>query len=286
MSADLLGLAFAAGLVAALNPCGFAMLPAYLALVVEQSGARRFRAVVRAVSATVAMTVGFIAVFAVFGALTVPLANTVQRYLPIGTVVVGLLLIGIGGWLALGRSLRVPVPRVATDSRWAPTARTASMLGYGVAYAVASLSCTVGPFLAVTAAASRGGTFTGTVTVYLAYAGGFALVVGTLAVATAVAGDSARGPARWLRRALPIVNRVGGILVLAVGAYVAYYGVYELRLFSGRAGPADPVIDAAGRLQGTLAGWVHSHGGLPWLMALAALLVVSTLWAWRRRRRT
>ena len=34
MDQDLVGLAFAAGLVAALNPCGFAMLPAYLALVV------------------------------------------------------------------------------------------------------------------------------------------------------------------------------------------------------------------------------------------------------------
>jgi cytochrome c biogenesis protein CcdA len=31
----LVGLAFAAGLVAALNPCGFAMLPAYLVLVVR-----------------------------------------------------------------------------------------------------------------------------------------------------------------------------------------------------------------------------------------------------------
>ena len=34
MQQDLVGLAFAAGLVAALNPCGFALLPAYLALVV------------------------------------------------------------------------------------------------------------------------------------------------------------------------------------------------------------------------------------------------------------
>ena len=35
MDGELIGLAFAAGLVAALNPCGFAMLPAYLALVVR-----------------------------------------------------------------------------------------------------------------------------------------------------------------------------------------------------------------------------------------------------------
>ena len=38
MQQDLVGLAFAAGLVAALNPCGFAMLPAYLALVVRGTG--------------------------------------------------------------------------------------------------------------------------------------------------------------------------------------------------------------------------------------------------------
>ena len=35
MGDDLVGLAFAAGLVAALNPCGFAMLPGYLTLVVR-----------------------------------------------------------------------------------------------------------------------------------------------------------------------------------------------------------------------------------------------------------
>lgn len=35
MDQGLVGLAFAAGLVAALNPCGFAMLPAYLLLVVR-----------------------------------------------------------------------------------------------------------------------------------------------------------------------------------------------------------------------------------------------------------
>lgn len=34
MDLDTIGFALAAGLVAAVNPCGFAMLPAYLALVV------------------------------------------------------------------------------------------------------------------------------------------------------------------------------------------------------------------------------------------------------------
>ena len=35
MDQSLVGLAFAAGMIAALNPCGFAMLPAYLTLVIR-----------------------------------------------------------------------------------------------------------------------------------------------------------------------------------------------------------------------------------------------------------
>ncbi|MDT7791602.1 MAG: hypothetical protein QOD59_1038, partial [Mycobacterium sp.] len=77
-----MGLAFAAGLVAALNPCGFAMLPAYLALVVRGEDVGRRDAVGRAVTATAAMAAGFLAVFGGFGLLTLSAASTVQRYLP------------------------------------------------------------------------------------------------------------------------------------------------------------------------------------------------------------
>jgi hypothetical protein len=68
-----------------------------------------------------------------------------------------------------------------------------------------------------------------------------------------------------------------------VGLYVAYYGVYELRLFHGSGDPNDGVIAAAGRLQGALAGWVHQAGGWPWLLALAVLVAGALGWAWRRR---
>ena len=157
------------------------------------------------------MTLGFLTVFAVFGALTIPVAAAVQRYLPLVTVVVGVSLVAVGLWLLAGYRLRMPAP---PPERWAPTTRLGSMFGYGVAYAVASLSCTVGPFLAVTAAGARSGSTAGAVAVYLAYAGGFALVVGTLAVAAAFACSAL---ATRLRRLLPVVNRIGGALVILVG---------------------------------------------------------------------
>ena len=272
-----MGLAFGAGLVAALNPCGFAMLPAYLALVVQGENVGRRAAVGRAVTATAAMALGFLTVFGGFGILTVSAASTVQRYLPYVTVVIGITLVALGIWLLAGREITVRIG-LARGARWAPTARLGSMFSYGISYAVASLSCTVGPFLAVTAAALRGGSVLGATAVYVAYAGGFTLVVGVLAVAAALASSAV---VDRMRRIMPYVNRISGALLLVVGIYVGYYGLYEIRLFTGNGNPQDPVIAAAGRVQGAIAGWVHQHGAWPWLVVLAVLTLAALGAAWR-----
>ena len=284
MQQDLVGLAFAAGLVAALNPCGFAMLPAYLALVVRGSddGGGAAIAVGRAVAATAAMTLGFLAVFGTFGFLTVSLASTVQKYMPYVTVLIGIALVALGIWLLSGRALTLSLPnQLSRSASWGPTSRLGSMFGYGMGYAIASLSCTIGPFLAVTGAGVGGTSVLSRVWIYLAYAAGFALVVGALAVAVALAGSAL---VERMRRILPYVNRIGGAVLIVVGLYVGYYGFYEIRLFTAGGNPADPVIAAAGRLQGTIAGWVHRHGAWPWLVLLAVLLLAAFVWAWRANR--
>jgi cytochrome c biogenesis protein CcdA len=281
MNQELFGLAFAAGLVAALNPCGFAMLPGYLALVVrgDVNGERGdvLTALGRAVAATAAMALGFIAVFGTFALLTVTAASTVQRYLPYVTVVIGVVLVALGIWLLVGRDFAALIP--AAHARWAPTARLGSMFGYGLSYALASLSCTVGPFLAATGMAVKGGAHLG-VLVYVAYAAGFTLVVGALAVAAALASSAV---AERMRRIIPYVNRISGALLVVVGLYVSYYGLYEVRLFTAGGDPDDPLIAAAGRLQGALAGWTHRHGAWPWVAARVVLACFALLAAWRSR---
>jgi cytochrome c biogenesis protein CcdA len=284
----LVGLGFAAGLVAAVNPCGFAMLPAYLLLVVrgEQNSKRSslLGGVGRALGATAGMALGFFTVFGVFGALTISAATTVQRYLPYATVVIGVVLVALGIWLLSGRELTVLTPR-PLGPRWAPKqqgSRIVGMYGYGISYAIASLSCTIGPFLAVTAAGLRSGSIVTGVSIYLAYVAGLTLVVGVLAVAAATASSAL---ADRLRRILPFINRIGGALLVLVGLYVGYYGLYELRLLNTAADPQDAVITAAGRLQGELAGWVHQHGVWPWIVALSALVAAALVSAWHRRAR-
>jgi cytochrome c biogenesis protein CcdA len=225
------------------------------------------------------MALGFLTVFGLFGALTVSAATTVQRLLPYATVLVGAALIVLGLWLLSGRVLPTLTLR-APGPRWAPTARLGSMYGYGVSYAIASLSCTIGPFLAVTAAGLHGGSAVTGAAIYLAYTAGLTLVVGVLAVAAATASTAM---ADRLRRILPFVNRIGGALLALVGLYVAYYGSYEVRLFGANANPQDAVITAAGRLQGAVAGWVHQHGIWPWVAAALALVLLVVGSAWHRR---
>jgi cytochrome c biogenesis protein CcdA len=282
MDHGLVSLAFAAGLVAALNPCGFAMLPAYLVLVIRgERTPTGLAAVGRALAATAGMGLGFLTVFGVFGALTISAGATVQRYLPYLVVVIGIVLVALGIWLLLGRELTLLSPRLPGGQR-APTARLGSMYGYGVSYAIASLSCTVGPFLAVTAAGLRRGSPIGSASVYLAYIAGLTLVVGVLAVAAALASSAM---VNRLRRLLPYVNRISGALLVIVGLYVGYYAFYEIRLHTAHGLPSDAVLAAAGRVQGSLAGWVHQHGAWPWVLALAALVAAALVGALHRRAR-
>lgn len=274
-----LALALLAGAAAAFNPCGFALLPAYLA--VQVTGADR--PLVRAARFTAGMAGGFVAVFGIAGLALAPL-SAAGRWLPVVTVALGAALVAGGVALLLGRG-----PALWHVRGRAPGASWRAQLGYGVTFALASLSCTLAPFLAVTTVALRTGRVAGLVAAFLTYAAGMAAVVGVLAVLAATA-------SAWVarvRRATPVVLRVSGVLLVLAGLYAAYYGVYELRVLHGGAGGAglDPVVGAALRVQGWLVRRVQEVGA-PGLVVLAVALGVIGLGAVglsavaTRRRRT
>jgi cytochrome c-type biogenesis protein len=278
MNDGAMAVALGAGMLAALNPCGFALLPAYLTMLVSGDDPGRAVAVRRALGMTAAMTGGFVTVFAVFGLVISPVAAGVQQYLPWLTVVIGIALLGTGVWLLAGRELP-GMRRVGAGS--APITRSArSMFGFGVSYAAASLSCTIAPFLAVVVSSFRSGSLLEGAALFLLYGAGMGLVVGTAAVAVALAQGSLVARMRRLGAVIPRVS--GGLLVL-VGAYVAYYGAWEIRVLGG-GDPADPVIDAAAAVQQTLATWVDRAGAGAFLATLAALLLVVLVLARGRRR--
>ena len=281
-----LGLALAAGLVAAFNPCGFALLPSYLTLLIASdqvpapdrpSPAPVLPAVGRALRLTVAMAAGFVTVFGLFGLIVTPLALSVQQHLPWLTILIGLVLIALGGWLLSGRELLLRLPKLRGRGL---NQSLPSMYVYGLSYAIASLSCTIAPFLVLTTTTFRSDSITAGIAVFLAYALGMALPVGVLAVAVALAHGALIAK---VRRMLPYIGRISGALLVLAGAYVAYYGYYELRVFGG-AGTGDPIVDTATRIQGRLAGWLDQAGAW-WIGAALIVLVVIGIGAAAMSRR-
>ncbi|MGW0500560.1 cytochrome c biogenesis CcdA family protein [Streptomyces sp. NPDC003007] len=272
--ADLpLALALGAGMLAAVNPCGFALLPAYLSLLVlGDDSPSRTVALGRALAATAAMTAGFAAFFAVFGLVIQPVAGQIQQHLPWFTITFGLLITAAGAWLLAGRQL----PTLAPKLRRAPTVTRSvpSMALFGMAYATASLGCTIAPFLAIVVSAFRSGSTPEGVALFAAYAAGMGLIVGAASLTVALTRTTA---VTRLRRLGAMAPRLGGGLLFLVGAYVAYYGWYEIRVQRGPA-TTDPVIDAAAGIQRALADALDTAGPaviavLFGILLLAALLI-------------
>jgi cytochrome c-type biogenesis protein len=271
--------AFSLGLLAAVNPCGFAMLPAYLSYFLGIEGDDDAdRSVLRALAVGLTVTAGFVAVFAVIGYVIENVSTEVRDKLPHATIVIGIGLVVLAIAMLRGYEpmLRLPKFQRGTGGR-----ELGSMFLFGVSYAIASLSCTIATFLGVTTATFDKENVVSGVAVFIVYALGMGSLVVFLTIATALARTSV---ARSLRRVLPFVHRVSALLLLASGLYVAYYGWYELRIRSKIR--RDPVVDYFTRRQAQLSNWITDVGatrlGLVFGLVIAAAVAAPLL---NRRRR-
>ena len=135
-----LAFAFTAGIVATINPCGFAMLPAYLSyfLGIEANcDSTRGASITRALITGSVVSTGFLIVFGVVGLLISAGLTAIREIVPWVAVVVGVTLIALGTAVTVGKRINVAMPRFerGTGSR-----DLRSLLLFGVSYAVASIS--------------------------------------------------------------------------------------------------------------------------------------------------
>ena len=214
--------AFTCGLVAAVNPCGFPMLPAYLSYFIglDDDGTDRGGRVLRAIASAGAVSLGFLAVFATLGIPINAGVTAIYEVMPWLTIVIGLVLIALGIAMLAGWKPIVLLPRLDRGGR---SRRFGSMVLFGVSYAVASLGCTLPVFLVVVAGTvERSNPLSGALA-FLTYCLGMTVVLMTVSVALALARD---GLVRRLRELARFVDRASGALLVAVGAYLIWYGVY------------------------------------------------------------
>jgi cytochrome c-type biogenesis protein len=277
-----LALAFTAGMIATVNPCGFAMLPAYLSFFVgvdrQDTGGEAAVSVARGLLVGLAVTLGFALTFATIGLVVVHLTSAVYDIGPWITVVIGGALLVLGVALLVGWEPNVRLPKLERGGR---TRGLVSMVLFGVSYAVASLGCTLPLFLVQMAGIFRGTNTASGIAFFLAYAAGMGVVLTSLTMALALADRSLVG---GLRRLVPYVNRIAGALLILSGAYVAYYGVYEIRFGSG-ATESDSIVARVTGWSSDVSNWVQDVGATRIGLTLAAFIGLTVAYGTTRRSR-
>lgn len=220
------GYAFGAGMVAAVNPCGFAMLPAYLSLYLgarEEGFARRSLAsrMLQALLVGASVSLGFILLFGLAGIVISAGGNALLEAMPGVAILIGAALILLGIWVLAGRTLYLGVFERLADRVGDPT--NVSVRGFflfGLAYGAASLSCTLPVFLVVIGSGiSAEGSLAGAGR-FVGYGLGMAsvLVVLTLALALFKQGVVAR-----IKRAVPYARLASAVLLVLAGTYMIFY---------------------------------------------------------------
>lgn len=220
------GYAFAAGMVASVNPCGFLMLPSYISyhLGTEEAGFYEQSVMKRALKALVlggVATSAFVVILTIVGAIVAAGGQWLIRVFPYAGVAIGGAMIILGLWLLVThRTLGIMAASRVTVS---PQRNLRNVFLFGIAYAAGSLSCTLPIFLVVVGSSLASQGLASSFVQFI----GYALGMGTILIAVTVGAAVFRGTvARWLRVAIPYVHRVGALFLVGAGGYLVYYWVF------------------------------------------------------------
>lgn len=216
-----IGLAFAAGLVATVNPCGFAMLPAYLSYFMGLEGAEEDEeqgaSVGQALKVGGIVSLGFLFVFGTTGLLINAGVRSIIDWIPYVALGVGVLMVLLGIAMFRGYELSIGFLKVqgGTGSR-----DTKSVFTFGVSYALASLSCTLPVFLSVVVGSIATASFVSGFLTYIAYGLGMSVLLMALTLAVAFA---KQGLVTRLRSMLQHVQRISAVFLIVAGVYITWF---------------------------------------------------------------
>ena len=210
---------FVLGVLAAVNPCGFVLLPTYLIFFLgtreepNLSTAERLR---RALIVSSGISIGFLAIFFVIGVISRLFTQWIELNAKYASLAIGVVLL-VGG----ARMLTGWTPKFASPQMNGVQSKTfRATIIYGLAYAVASIGCTIG-FLttAVFGSIALNGFVSGVFSILL-YGLGMAMLVTALTVSLAFAKT---GLVTVIKSRLNIIQRLGAFFVTLTGVYLIFY---------------------------------------------------------------
>ena len=210
---------FILGVLAAVNPCGFVLLPTYLIFFLgtrEEPNLKTGERLRRALVVSSGISIGFLAIFFVIGVISRLFTQWIELNAKYASLAIGIVLVIGGARMLTGWTPKFAVPQLGGVQ----TKTFRATVVYGVAYAVASIGCTIG-FLttAVFGSIALHGFVSGVISILL-YGLGMAMLVTALTVSLAFAKT---GILTIVKNQLHLIQRLGAIFVTLTGIYLVFY---------------------------------------------------------------
>lgn len=222
----MLGFSFVAGVAVFFNPCGFPMLPPFIAAYLgrEEDQADTFlTSVLKGLKVGLANSAGFTVFFGLMGVVLVYAGSAIGSYIPWVAGLIAIFLVVFGLLMVFKKNFNISLPldkfaEVVTNHRAKKGGLLFFFLG-GISYAIVSLGCVFPAFLVVVTMAFGGGVVNG-VTQFLAYAVGMSLPMLALTVATACSSGFVY---KHMNSIMFYIKKVSGVIMIGAGIYVFWY---------------------------------------------------------------
>ena len=266
---------FILGVLAAVNPCGFVLLPTYLIFFLgtrEEPNLKTGERLRRALVVSSGISIGFLAIFFVIGVISRLFTQWIELNAKYASLAIGIVLVIGGARMLTGWTPKFAVPQIGGVQ----TKTFRATVIYGVAYAVASIGCTIG-FLttAVFGSIALHGFISGVLSILL-YGLGMAMLVTALTVSLAFAKT---GILTIVRNQLHLIQRLGAIFVTLTGIYLVFYwyaAISETRSAS--------FVTRIERWQTRVASCLQQQGAIRLAIVLTLIVIVAIVVSRRKAR--
>ena len=255
---------FILGVMAAVNPCGFVLLPTYLLYYLgtelNRGDESRSTTLRRGLSVGTAVSSGFVGLFIVVGVISRVFTTVIRDNAKYAALVIGIALVVMG--IAMLRGWKPPIaqPDVSIQRKrtfW-------NMFLFGIVYAVASIGCTIGLLTSVILGSiGRDGFVAGVISIAL-YGLGMGLLVVSLTVALAFARV---GLVSTVKKGFRWFDKITAVFVILTGAYLSWYWFAAITERK-----SDAVMSRVEKWQTQVAEFLQDIGAVP--LAIVFVLVV------------
>jgi cytochrome c-type biogenesis protein len=273
-----LTLALAAGGLSTVNPCGFAMLPAYLGFYVgadENELPTATSRTAQGLKTGLMVTAGFLLVFAIVGLPITYGATRIVRAIPWVGMALGLTLLVVGVATFFGRKISMTINNPIRPEQ---NRKPKTMFLFGIGYGIASLGCTLPVFLAVIGASLATQGPGGALLVLVAYGVGMAIMLILFSTGAALVRD---GLTRSVRKIMPYMGRITGAMLTVAGLYLSYYWG-RVKFGSAATLGDDPVVGFVGTFTATIERYAGTYGRVVMVVLGIVLLAILGTMLWKR----